>query len=120
MDTRLAVLRRIYERYHDQGLDVILSVSTQGYRWGSPPLEPEKEAKILGWYFREYLRLPFSILVEETQFDRLPDGRRMPKPAEQTMMSGLIGRDGTIRGFPSQLSEEELDAYVRRELARSR
>jgi hypothetical protein len=124
LDRTLAMLRRLHERYHARGLDIMLVGKTLGYAWASPPLAPEDEAKLLGWYYREHLQLPFTILIEETSFTTKPDGRRVatPSPFLETyrpapLRGYIVGRDGTIKTFNYGFhSESELEAFVTREL----
>jgi len=125
LDEGLGRMRRLYERYHNRGLEVMLVGRTEGYTWGSPPLAAGQEADLFGWYYREHLKLPFTIVVEETSFGTKPDGRKVAAPSPfLTMYSPLamrgyiVGRDGTMKtityGFHN---ESELEAYILRELA---
>jgi len=125
LDGTMARLRRMHERYHDRGLDIVLVARTAGYAWASPPLVAEAEANLFEWYYREHLKLPFSVLVEETSFGKRPDGRRV---AQKTPFQSkwdpiepngyIVGRTGIVKavnyGFHS---EAELEGYLLRELA---
>lgn len=126
LEPYLAQLRRLYERYHSQGLDIVLVGVTQGYAWDSPPLAAEDEAKLIGWYYREYLKLPFPVLVEETKFMRIPDGRRIPQKSAFKYIFGrepvwpgyIVARNGTVADLNDAFhSEAMLDAFVVHELA---
>lgn len=126
MDNTLSLLRRLHDRYHEHGFDVILVGRTSGYAWDSPPLNPDDEANLFGWYYREYLNLPFSVFVEETSFYKKPDGRKVAEPTPfQSMYKPLsltrylIGRDGTITPLNYGFHHEvELEAYLKRELGK--
>lgn len=128
LDETLGRLRRLHERYHSRGLEVVLVGRTTGYAWGSPPLAAEAEANLFGWYYREHLKLPFTVLVEETSFSTKPDGRKVAAPSPfMTTYSPLplrgyiIGRDGLMKSINYGFhSESELEAYIVRELAVSR
>jgi hypothetical protein len=122
MDAQIAMLRRVYDRYHDRGLDIVLILKTQGFSWSSPPQTPADEAKTIAWYYYDYLKLPFPIVVDETPFTTQPDGRRVPGPIaferQYVLPHVLVGRDGRIStlwlGFES---ESQMDAFVERALA---
>jgi hypothetical protein len=134
MDPYLAALRRLHEKYHAQGFDIMLIARTQGFAWESPPLDSLQEAKLIGWYYREYLKLPFTILIFSQPFSRRSDGRLVPQGIDgQIPLIGpfsewrpwwgyIISRDGTIvrqifRTEWTHRREKEIEAYIRRELA---
>lgn len=132
MEPYLAALRRIHEKYHDRGLDIALIAHTKGFAWGSPPLNTAEEAKLIGWYYREHLKLPFTIHVAATEFGKLSDGRITRDRSAAFQQIGvyrywrphwayIVGRDGTIAGKINRTSslnryEAELEAIIRREL----
>jgi hypothetical protein len=123
MDARSAMVRRLHKKYGTQGLDIVGLVRTNGYSWSSPPQSPEAEAKVDAWYFLDYLKLPITLVVEQTPFTTQPDGRRVVAgpnrfSAAYPMVNFLlIGRDGRIIstsfGFGS---DAELDAYIHKAL----
>lgn len=125
LDKALAYIRRLHDRYHDRGFDVVLIGRTVGYAWGSPPLAAEAEAKLFGWYYHEYLNLPFPVLVEETSFNKKPDGRKVAAPTSfqeiyRPLQVGayIVGRDGLVKSINYGMhTESELEAYLLRELA---
>lgn len=129
MEAYLALLRRMYERYHDQGLEIVLVGRTQGFTWASPPLEAGAEADVIGWYYRDYLKLPFPVLVEESTFGQLRDGRRVRAHSSFSLTFDdrirvgtgyLVARDGTVISLNMQLKyDPQLEGLIRRELARS-
>ncbi len=128
----LATLRRLHEKYHDRGLDIILIAQTKGYAWESPPLDSTQEAKLIGWYYREHLKLPFTVFVSKADFGRLSDGRITRGRSKEKPTIGvyrywrpwwwyIVARDGTIADHingPSVSVREEnrVDAIIRREL----
>lgn len=132
MEPYLATLRRLHEKYHDSGLDIILIAQTQGFAWRSPPLDTAEEAKLIGWYYREHLKLPFTIFVAVADFGRLSDGRITRKPSRSFPQIGvyrywrphwgyIVARDGTIADQINRTrrvheSEARLEAIIRREL----
>ncbi len=122
----MARYRRLYEQYKDRGFQVILITQTSGFKWGSRPLEPTEEAKAIGWFFREQLKLPFKVVVQETAFRRIADGRRvndLPALEQQysdvsDFISGfLVGRDGKVLRFdPRTMPDAGMDAWISRAL----
>lgn len=134
MESYLAMLKRLHEKYYNAGLDIVLVTKTNGYAWDSPPLDPEEEAKVIAWYYRDYLKLPFRIMVEKTEFVRVPDGRLISlsggRPDFMTshfigkrrsylnLGTGyIVGRNGTVVSYftRSSASGEPLaDAIVKR------
>lgn len=128
----LATLRRLHDKYHDSGLDIMLIAQTKGFAWRSPPLDSAEEAKLIGWYYREHLKLPFTILVAVADFGRLEDGRITRRPPSSLPSIGvyrywrphwwyIVARDGTITGRingRSSVHQQEfwLEAVIRREL----
>ena len=126
LDSTMATLRRLHERYHTEGLDIVLVARTKGYIWKTPPIEAGDEAKLIGWYYRDHLKLPFPVLVERTTFGRRADGRleAVRSPFLQTFQGRrlnqgyMVARDGTLVAIDRVFSSEaQLEAYVRRELA---
>jgi hypothetical protein len=121
MTPDLAMLRRLYDKYHSAGLEIVLVLKTEGYSWASPPQSAAVEAKTIAWYYLNHLGLPFTIVVYETPFTRKPDGRRVsgviPFSNDYHGMT-LIGRDGRIRTMSVGLSgEKAITAYVEQALA---
>jgi hypothetical protein len=122
MSANMAMYKRLYDRYHDQGLDIVLVLRTEGYSWSSPPQSPEDEAKTIAWYYRGYLNLPFTVVVEETPFTRQPDGRRVNEPTPfDTLYLGrstIVGRDGTIFTMAiGTASESQYNTFISMALA---
>jgi hypothetical protein len=132
IEPHLATLRRLHEKYHDRGLDIMLVAQTQGFAWGSPPLDSAAEAKLIGWYYREHLKLPFTVFVTPAEFERLSDGRFKRNPSKSIPKIGvhrywrpwwgyIVARDGTIAGHINRTEmaherEAMIEAHVRREL----
>lgn len=121
---QIAMLRRLYTKYHAKGLDILLISKTQGYSWSSPPQEPADEAKTIAWYYRDYLKLPFTVMVAETPFTRRPDGRRMdgiiPFRTRYPTPQIMVGRDRRIYTLYKGMGfEAEIEAYLEQALAKS-
>jgi hypothetical protein len=122
MDSRTAMLQRLYNKYHAQGLEIVLVFKTQGYSWSSPPQSAADEAKTIAWYYTEHLKVPFTLVVEETPFTKLPDGRRTPGQVafqqKYRPTQAIIGRDGRI--YTSWIglgSERQMEVFIEQALA---
>jgi len=71
-------LQSLHQRYGPRGLDIVLSAKTAGYAPRAVgALTPDRENEAIRDYFHDYLRLPFRLVVEETPYRKLPDGRRI-------------------------------------------
>jgi hypothetical protein len=121
----LAPIKRLYDRYAKDGFDVVLVIPTQGYSWASGPLEPAAEAKTIEWYYRDYLDLPFTIVVQTSQFTVRSDGRKIAQPIpflrQYPERKALIGRDGKFITTAFGLdSESQLDVLIAAEIARGK
>jgi hypothetical protein len=123
MTPQLAGLLRLWNKYHAAGLDIVLVTKTQGYSWSSPPQKPDDEAKTDAWYFLNYLKLPFTLIVDEAPVTKRPDGRlvhgRITFENEFPLPGGvLIGRDGRVYTTWIGLSPDGTrDAFIRQALA---
>jgi hypothetical protein len=121
MDPRTAILQRLYDKYHAQGLEIVLVFKTQGYSWSSPPQSAADEAKTIAWYYTDYLKLPFTLVVDETPFTRLPDGRREPGTIafqrQYPTLQAIIGRDGRIyTTWIGLRSERQMEVFIEQAL----
>jgi hypothetical protein len=121
MDAYIASLLRLYNKYHAQGLEIVLVLKTQGYSWSSPPQSAADEAKTDAWYYLDHFGLPFTVVVDETPFTKKPDGRRVAGQIafeqDYVMRHALIGRDGRIRTIGYGLTSESMeDAFIRQAL----
>jgi glutathione peroxidase-family protein len=121
MDSQMAMLQRLYKKYHDKGLEIVLILKTEGYSWSSPPQSAEDEAKTDAWYYLDHLQLPFTVMVDETPFTTRPDGRREPGQIAfqhtYPLTRVLIGRDGRIYTLWMGLeSESQMNAFIQQAL----
>ncbi len=121
------VLRRLYDRYHAKGLDIVIVTGLQGFMWYSPPLTPEQEAPLHGWYFREYHNLPFTILVNRREMPKRDDGKLVRQRTQWELFfengtmrnrGYMVGKDGTVRAVDlgNYTGDEYVAAYIEREL----
>jgi hypothetical protein len=88
-----AAWRQLYARFASRGVDFILLVQTTGSFGLSTLLSPEAEADSLRAYFRDQLKLPGILGIQETKFATLPDGRKVPIQGPP-LYSGVVTRDG--------------------------
>jgi hypothetical protein len=115
-----AMYKRLYDRYGKDGLEIVLVVNTNGYSWSSPPQSPADEAKTIAWYFRDYLKIPVTVVVNTSQFTTSKDGRRVPASPLHDAGGpfGLVGRDGKMfTVWIGTESEAALDTYIQAALA---
>lgn len=77
--------------------------STRGFFLQFQPPTPAAEAALTRDYFLDYLKLPGTLAVEESNFTIIPDRRRVnkPTPIENQLSHGkstvVIDRTGTVR-----------------------
>ncbi len=70
-----ALLNRLYQRYSAQGLDITLIAKAVGFtRRGV--IAPDDEVDSIRSYFLSQLNLPVTLLIQQTPYTILPDGRR--------------------------------------------
>lgn len=74
VDPQKALIRRLYDRYAAEGLDIILVNNTRGFAWHSPPLEPKDEARVVAWYVHDVCDLPLPLVVLNTPTRKNADG----------------------------------------------
>jgi hypothetical protein len=115
-----AMYKRLYDRYGKDGFEIVLIVNTSGYSWSSPPQAAADEAKTIAWYFRDYLKIPVTVVVNTSQFTQTKDGRRTLAPPLHGTGGpmGLVGRDGKMFTiWIGTESEAALDTYIQAALA---
>jgi hypothetical protein len=116
---RLAMFRRLQEKYGPQGFQVVVVAPEDGHSWASPPQSALDEANTLAWYYLEHFHLPFVLAVDtaprrkgaSTAFGA---AYRSPAGAQ-----AIIGRDGMIRTRTYGVGslEAETEAYIKQALA---
>lgn len=108
------VLRQLMQRYGND-IDLIFLTETRGFAIGAGALEPEAEAKKAASYFLDFLKFPASVLVDETPFTPLPDGRRVAgRSTISTMFGGwqvvntvLVDQEGAIQWIGALTSRQD-------------
>jgi hypothetical protein len=75
----IPALRRLGTKYQSI-LNVVGIVGTVGYFKDLGPLTPELEAQELRKYYQDDLQFPGTIAINNTVFERIPDGRRVAQP----------------------------------------
>lgn len=119
------LLHRLRARYGD-ALHLTIVSKTAGYVRSSPPLAPAQEADSISNYFQKYLALPVTVGVEQTPFQRLPDGRRVDGPVPSETQGSLYAfgsvvadRDGKGILMLGRPEEAMLYAFLDRLIPRS-
>lgn len=72
--SRVQAIKRLKNTF-GKDLDVVLITSTMGYAPGSGPLTLQEEGHEAAKYYKDYLELPFPLLVDESPTYKLDDGR---------------------------------------------
>lgn len=119
----IATIRRLHDEFASRGLDFVLMTYTTGYFRTAVTPKPSTEVQEFQRWFVDYLHLPLTMAVEESQFGRLPDGRRQNTRMtnEVNYSAGtnalLIGKDGVIRMALSLTPGLENEQVYRRQIA---
>jgi hypothetical protein len=125
-DAGHGVIHRLHARYRES-LAMSIVTRTVGYIHSSAPLAPAAEADSIRSDWQDRLKLPVTVGVEETPFERLPDGRRINQPVPVSSEHGLysngpvlVDQHGLVvwRGSP-RWREAELYAFIDRLLGRT-
>ena len=89
-------IRRWLARYSPAGLTVTVVIATSEQTLMDGSVVPAQFAARARWYFQDYLRLPVTVAVENTQYLYLPppDGRREPGNLTQFRKYGGPASDG--------------------------
>jgi hypothetical protein len=112
-----AVLRRLYAKYANTGLQIVFASRTLGY-YVDDLVKPDAEAALIQQYFTDSLKLPpMTLAVWETPFTkRETDGRMMAtsapneesyRPSPVTLPTYLIDRNGIIQAITSLAPRNE-------------
>ncbi len=73
----LWLLKYLNKNYHERGLRIVLVTKTSGYFRSEVMESNEDEIEKLREYYLNYLKLPVTLVIDESRFSKLPDGRRM-------------------------------------------
>jgi hypothetical protein len=96
--------KRLYREFASRGVDFILLTHTTGSFGLSTLLSPEAEVDSLKTYFRDRLKLPGILGVQVTQFQTLPDGRKVPA-LQPSLGFGIVMRNGLLWPYGAVLSQ---------------
>jgi hypothetical protein len=119
----IATIRRLHDEFASRGLDFVLMTYTTGYFRTAVTPKPSVEVQEFQRWFVDYLHVPLTMAVEESQFGRLPDGRRqntrMTNEVNYSVGANalLIGKDGVIRMALSLTPNLENEQVYRRQIA---
>jgi hypothetical protein len=98
-----AVLKRLQATYAARGVDFVIMTFTAGSFRNHLMPRPAAEAEVLKGWFLDYLKLPVTLAVEQSQFGYLQDGRRQGHQVTNYQNyafirnASLVGKDGKIR-----------------------
>ena len=115
--TVFPMLRRLKQKHTDLE---ILFVSRTGGQWGTHLFEPAQHAEMQRRWVQDFLKMPFSVLIEQSKPWRLPDpDRRLiygttPNTEKYRDRLWLVDRAGTIVYYApiSREPEAELDQLI--------
>lgn len=98
----LAAIRRVKEKFQDDGLDIVFRLTTAGYYLDEAPIDPVEEAERLSDHLLNDAQLPGALAVIETKYSWRSDGRRRNEPpayARAYPVASLIlfDRNGVVR-----------------------
>lgn len=108
-----ATVRRLYNKYHAAGLQVVFMAHTSGFFRNQPVPGPSTESEKIRAYLLDFLKLPGVVGVSETDFSHRTDGFRLNTPTEsqQDYFRGVngvvVGKDGTVRMVVGLAPERE-------------
>jgi hypothetical protein len=125
--TTYAMVRRLYDKYHEAGLHVMFATQTGSRFRGQLILDPVVYSEKLRGYFLDFLKLPGVLGIDETVVGHRTDGRRINTPgtsARDYFSLGnngvIIGKDGKIRALVGVYLGREavIDAIIAKELGK--
>lgn len=98
--------RRLVAAAGGRGLAVVTVRGTKGYFRNSAPLTPAQEADSVRQFVQEHFPLPGPLLMTETTFTQIDDGRFIPQQTSMGYGDFLVGPDGSVQhygvlGWPS-------------------
>lgn len=107
-----ATLNRLHNQFGSRGLQIVLVGGTSGY-YRNRLAVPAAESDSAGKYFGEFLKLPAAIAIDETEFSKRHDGRRVNAPTENARnyskgrSAVLVGKDGQVKLVVNALPQRE-------------
>jgi hypothetical protein len=87
--------RRLYSAFASRGVDFILMATTTGSFGMSTRLPPAAEVDSLRAYFRDRLKLPGILGIQEASFETLADHRKIAV-VQTPVTAGIVTRDGLL------------------------
>lgn len=117
----MPALRRLRREFGD-ALEITIVTQTVGYFEGRGPMTHANELEYLKRHYYTELNAPAALVVSDTRYTTLPDGRRVPQPTENQRAykaqfhAGfvLVDRDGIVRMVESRFSEARVATAIRR------
>lgn len=97
-------LRMVHKKFAARGLRILFVARTSGFFRTEAIDVPSQEVELIRKYYLDFLKMPVTLAVDESRFNRLPDGRRVAEdipwyrtwPNERVV---LIGRDSKIKAL---------------------
>ena len=117
----MPALHRLQREFGSR-LEITIVAQTVGYFEGLGPMTPSREMSYLWEHYHTTLRAPGVLVLSETQFTTLPDGRRVGEPTDNQRAYKtpfhvgyvLVDRQGIIRTVQTQLDEQRLAAAIQK------
>jgi hypothetical protein len=117
----MPALHRLQSEFGSQ-FEITIVAQIVGYFEGRGPMTPATEMSYLWEHYHTVLHAPGALVLSETQFTTLPDGRRVEQPTDNQRAyqapfhAGyvLVDRQGIIRTVQTQLNEQRLAAAIQK------
>lgn len=119
-----AMVQRLHDKYAARGVDLVYMAYTNGSFRNTVHPKPTNEVAQYKRWFVDYLHLPMTFAIEESQYGRLADGRRENTPMmnQKNYWHGddgiLVGKDGKIRlivpvrGTEESIIDQQIEAAL--------
>lgn len=119
-----AMVQRLHDKYAARGLDLVYMAYTMGSFRNTVHPKPANEVEQYKRWFLDYVHLPMTFAIEESQYGRLADGRRENTPMmnQKNYWHGddgiLVGKDGKIRliipvrGTEESILDQQIEAAL--------
>jgi hypothetical protein len=118
------MVQRLHDKYAARGLDLVYMAYTMGSFRNTVHPKPANEVEQYKRWFLDYVHLPMTFAIEESQYGRLADGRRENTPMmnQKNYWHGddgiLVGKDGKIRliipvrGTEESIIDQQIEAAL--------
>jgi hypothetical protein len=102
-----ATLQRVHQRFPN--VAIVTVTQTQGWFRNHPPMSTQENARLLADYYKNFLHLPGTIMVDTTPYMMLPkpDGRRVNGNSAAYHTYSLSGLSSEIGSAPAFLVNQD-------------